>query len=56
MSDYDAVDAKYFTYMRSGREVSLRFRELPIDILEDRDALKIWLNNAYLVARNAPRK
>lgn len=56
MADYDAVDARYFTYQRNGQEVSLRFRELPIDVLEDRDALKVWLDKAYLVARNAPKK
>ncbi len=56
MGDFDLYDAKWFTYRRNNQEVRLGFREVPIDILEDRDAIKIWLSKAYDVALNAPKK
>lgn len=55
MADFDRYDAPWFTYTRSGKEVRLGFREVPVDILEDRDEIGKWLDRAYDVALRVKR-
>lgn len=56
MEDFERHHAPWFTYPRNGKEVRMNFREVPVDILEDREEVGKWLNLAYEVALLAKRK
>lgn len=49
--DYTAKGMTPFTYTRGNKIQSLQFYELPVEILEDDDSLKKWLNKSLTVAK-----
>ena len=45
-----------FTYQREGKKVALSYWEVPIDVLEDNMALKVWVDTALRAAQLAAAK
>jgi DNA transformation protein len=54
-ADFEAVGARAFSPYKDGT-YSMSYFELPVDVLEDRDALRIWTEKSVAVAREAAAK
>ena len=52
--DYESVDAEQFWPMKD--KVPMSYFEVPADVLEDIEELKIWADKAITVARAAAAK
>ncbi len=51
--DFEAADMGAFEPYADGR--TMKYFEVPIDVLEDPDELKVWARKAINVARNAKK-
>lgn len=55
--DYEAYESHPFTYERNGKLVALSYWQVPIDILEQRELLLRWAQEAIKAAQqNKTRK
>lgn len=55
-SDYESFGSKPFSYAnKNNKIISLSYWEVPIDILENRDRLEEWVDNAIQAARRAKK-
>lgn len=52
-SDYESAGMGPFQYERKGKTASLRYHEIPLDVLEDADTLAKWAATAHDIARDA---
>lgn len=52
-SDYEKYESKPFTYEKNKKIIALSYWEAPVDILENRDALEVWVEKAVQAARRA---
>ena len=53
--DFEAAGARAFRPYGDGR-ASMKYYELPVGVLEDVDALRVWTRKAVEVAKSAPAK
>ncbi|MGE0733896.1 MAG: TfoX/Sxy family protein [Alphaproteobacteria bacterium] len=53
--DFERAGTGPYTYQRAGRERSLGYYEVPVDVLEDSGALALWARNAHGAALRAAR-
>jgi DNA transformation protein len=50
--DYEAAGMAPFSYERAGRGiVAMSYHAVPLDLLDDGDALRVWAQRAYEVAQ-----
>ena len=57
--DYQAQGSQPFTYEgKSGKQITMNYWQVPVDVLEDSDLLAEWAHKAVLVAKRAaaPKK
>ena len=50
LPDYKKHRSKPFTYSKKEKEVTLSFLQVPGDILEDKNKLKLWVDNSVKAA------
>lgn len=55
VNKYKELDSKPFTYRGKGKEVSLNYWAVPLDIMENRDELEKWVAAAVHVAKQAKK-
>jgi DNA transformation protein len=57
LADYQKQGSKQFTYpMKDGKMMGMNYWELPLDVLEDREELRLWVEKAYEVALRSKNK
>jgi DNA transformation protein len=54
--DFEDRGMEPFTYLRKSKPASLRYYEVPADVLEDPQELLPWAQKAFTVALSAARK
>lgn len=53
-ADYEKAGSEPFVYVSpQGKEMTMGYYELPSSIMEDREAIKDWVNSAHAVALGA---
>ena len=50
-ADFEQVGGRPFKYEARGKTITISNWSLPIEILEDRDQMLIWVDRAYQAAR-----
>lgn len=53
--DYEAAGASPFTYESKGKQVTMSYWQVPEEILEDPEMLKVWAEKAYQEVREQKR-
>ena len=54
-SDYEAAGMEPFTYMVDNKETVMSFYEVPIDVLENKEKMRLWAMKAIDVAQAAKK-
>ena len=55
-ADYEALGSTPFTYEKGGKTIVVSNWKLPVEILEDTERLKKWVEKSYDVAFKARKK
>ena len=55
-ADYEAIGSTPFRYEKQGKMVTISNWKIPMEILEDSDELRPWVEKAFTVARKKAKK
>jgi DNA transformation protein and related proteins len=55
-ADYEVKGSHPFTYVARGKRMPTSYWLVPLDVLEDREAVSLWMEKALTVSLNARKK
>lgn len=56
-AEYEALGSKPFTYARKNHPpTTMSYWELPVEIMEDQEKLKKWINKSYQISKKKKSK
>ncbi len=56
LEDYEKHDCKPFTYIHGSKSVKMSYYEVPEEIWENKDELKVWIDKAVAASMKAKKK
>ncbi len=50
--DFESQDSYPFTYKARGKTIALSYYQVPIDMIEDEEKLRLYFDKSYTIAKN----